>query len=104
MAQDEGDHRTKQKNKTFETQRNRGSRGQKEETRKSELEEQKPNLITRKSWEGAGSSKSLTTKITTQESRKPKANPRPLKRRGTEEAEDRRRKPENRNLKSKSQI
>jgi len=34
----------KVKPKTFETQRNRGSRGQKEETGKSVLEEQKPNL------------------------------------------------------------
>ena len=42
----------KHKPKTFETQRNRGSGGQKEETGKSELEEQKPNLIMRKSREG----------------------------------------------------
>jgi len=41
----------KAKPKTFETQRNRGSGGQKEETGNPELEEQKPNLTTRNSRE-----------------------------------------------------
>src|SRR5437764_10215244 len=85
--------------KTFETQRNRGSGGKKEETGKSQLEEQKPNLNLRKCREGARDSKRLTTKLAAETKTQ-----KPLKRRGTEEAEGRKRKPENRNLKSKSQI
>jgi len=49
----------KRKPKTFETQRNRGSGGQKEETGKSELEEQKPKSTTRKSREGTGRAKKI---------------------------------------------
>ena len=45
-------------------QRNRGRGGQKEETGKSELEEQKSNPTMRRSWEGARESKPLTTKGT----------------------------------------